>query len=468
MKDNFILKTDSYKPTHWPQYPANTQKIYSYLESRGGKFSQTLFWGLQYILKQHFLDCQITRAKIHQAEDFFKAHFGNDKLFNRAGWEYIVEKHAGRLPLEIKAAPEGSVIPTGNVLMTIENTDPACYWLTNYAETLLMQVWYPITVATNSFECKKVIKEYLLETGGEQSLAGLNFKLHDFGYRGVSSNETAAIGGASNLVNFSGSDTLAGILMAMENYGADVCGLSIPASEHSTITSWGRENELKAIENMITKYPTGLMACVMDSYDIYNAVEKYCGEILHDKIMKRAGTMVFRPDSGHPPQVISRLLDIMWNKFGGDYTQKSYKLLSPKVRLIQGDGIDYEMIKEILLMMKNKGFAADNIAFGSGGGLLQKFDRDTQKFAIKCSHAVIDGKNVDVFKDPVTASGKVSKKGLLKLHKSGPSFSTISSATETEVMFNSYVDHLQPVFRNGELLIYQKFDDIRKTAASYL
>lgn len=464
--DNIILKSDSYKATHWPQYPPNTNKIFSYLESRGGKFDSTLFTHLQYILKRHFTGVVVTKEAIDQAEEFYKAHFGAN-LFNRAGWERIVTKHGGKLPLKIRAVPEGTVVPVNNVLMTIENTDPELFWLTNYAETLLLQIWYPITVATNSFECKKLIRKYLLETTGHDD--NLLFKLHDFGFRGVGSWETAAVGGMAHLINFMGTDTTAAIVLAMEYYNAKICGHSIPASEHSTITSWGRENELKAFENMLTQYPTGLVACVSDSYHVYDACEKLWGETLRDKVMNRDGTLVIRPDSGNPPEVLSRILDILWNKFGGDYTQKGFKLLTPKVRIIQGDGIDYEMIGEILLMMKNKGFSTDNIAFGSGGGLLQKFDRDTQKFAIKCSYAEINGMPIDVYKDPVTGSGKKSKKGRLKLHKTGPGeFMTLSSAEIPQPMFDSYIDELVTVFENGELVKEYSFDEIRNLSNVYL
>jgi hypothetical protein len=205
-ENNIILMTDSYKISHWKQYPPKTQFVYSYFESRGGKFIGTVFFGLQYLFKKYFCGQVVTQEKINEAEEFYKQHFGCD-LFNKEGWQYILDKYNGYLPIRIKAVPEGSVIPIKNVLITVENTDPNCYWLTNYVETLLVQIWYPTTISTNSRECKKLINHYLEETGDP---SGLLFKLHDFGYRGVSSNETAMIGGTSHLVNFLGSDTLAG------------------------------------------------------------------------------------------------------------------------------------------------------------------------------------------------------------------------------------------------------------------
>merc|ERR1712048_1385586 len=242
--------------------------IYSYFESRGGAYENVCFFGLQYFIKKYLVGQVVTKAKIDEAEKVCKAHFSNPwekepKLFNRKGWEHILNKHKGCLPVAIKAVPEGTVLPYRNVLFTLENTDPKCFWLTNYLETLLVQVWYPTSVCTQSRAQKKIIMKYLKDTGSQDVIdKGLHmFKLHDFGFRGVSSVESAAIGGCGHLVNFMGTDTMAALVMARECYNSDAAGFSIPASEHSTMTSWGREKELDAIRNMLEKYPKGLVAC---------------------------------------------------------------------------------------------------------------------------------------------------------------------------------------------------------------
>ena len=242
MDKNILLLTDSYKVTHHKQYPPKTEKVYSYFESRGGEFDSTVFFGLQYYLKEYLQGVVVTKEKIEEARKLVEQHLGKG-LFNESGWNYILEKHGGKLPVSIKAVKEGSLVPTDNVLMTIENTDPNCYWLTNYLETLLVQVWYGTTVATLSNHVKQLILKYLDKTG-DMSL--VNFKLHDFGFRGVSSVESSAIGGAAHLVNFLGTDTMSALSFIKEYYGMDCAGFSIPASEHSTITSWGRENETEA------------------------------------------------------------------------------------------------------------------------------------------------------------------------------------------------------------------------------
>lgn len=303
---NILLATDSYKVTHYKQYPPNTSKVYSYFECREKKtedskirrvkFDETVFYGLQYILNKYLKGKVVTKEKIQEAKEMYREHF-QDNVFNEKGWNYILEKYDGHLPIEIKAVPEGSVIPRGNVLFTVENTDPECYWLTNWIETILVQSWYPITVATNSREQKKILAKYLLETSG--NLDGLEFKLHDFGYRGVSSQETAGIGGSAHLVNFKGTDTVAGIALIKKYYGTKdpIAGYSVPAAEHSTVTAWGKDHEKDAFEHVVTQFSSVPVSVVSDSYDIFNACEKIWGEDLKtfNTINKYSGTTNNQP-----------------------------------------------------------------------------------------------------------------------------------------------------------------------------
>lgn len=455
---NIITLTDSYKVSHWKQYPKNTTSVYSFFESRGGKFPAVTFFGLQYYLMKYLSGVVVNEPFIKKARRRFAAHFGTDDLFNEAGWRRIIEVYGGKLPIRIKAVPEGTTVPTGNVLMTIESTDPELVWETNYTETLLSMVWYPSTVATQSREMRRVLLKYLAMTG-DPSL--IDFKLHDFGFRGSTSVESAGIGGTAHLVNFLGTDTLAALDVAEEFYGEENAGFSIPAAEHSTITSWGRKNEADACENMLTQFPSGLVAVVSDSYDIYEACKKIWGDKLREKVLARDGVLVVRPDSGYPPDTVVAVLGILGDKFGYTVNDKGYKVLDPKVRVIQGDGIDYEMLDKVLVAMKIAGWSADNIAFGSGGGLLQKLDRDTQKFAIKCSYIEVDGVGRDVLKDPITDPGKRSKAGRLALVKVDGEFKTVR---EEEAKRLGLKDELVTVFENGEVLIKHSFADIRARA----
>merc|ERR1719440_1007550 len=286
-----------------------------------------------------------------------------------------------------------------------------------------------MTVCSQSREQKKTIMSFYRKTGCPlgKPPGGVFFALNDFGFRGVSSVESAMIGGAAHLVNFIGSDTLAAMMCAKKYYGANAgsffeCpSFSIPASEHSTITSWGKERELDAMRNMLESYPQGLVACVSDSFDIFNACENYWGTQLKSLIENRpqesGGRLVVRPDSGDPEEIVLKVAQILIRKFGSTKTSTGHDLLPNYVRIIQGDGVDYQSIPKILKILADNGIAAENVAFGSGGALLQKVHRDTFKCAFKCSEITVNGKPAPVFKDPITDAGKASKKGRLTLQK---------------------------------------------------
>lgn len=452
---NILLLTDSYKVSHYRQYPPGTERVFSFFESRGGRYPEVLFFGLQYLIKKYLNGQVVDEKKIAEAKELFADHFGTEDMFNEAGWRYILEKHEGRLPIEIRAVREGTRVPVSNALITIVNTDPYVPWLTNYLETLLVQAWYPITVATQSFFMKQTILHYLTETGTPETI---NFKLHDFGYRGSTTNDSAGVGGAAHLVNFMGTDTIEALVVAKCYYGERMAGFSIPAAEHSTITSWGKDQESDAYANMLAQYPKGFVAVVSDSYNIFNACDALWGTKLHDAVLKRDGVLVIRPDSGDPVKILPEVLSILADRFGCVENEKGYKVLNPKVRLIQGDGIDYQSVGVILESLKEAGWSADNIAFGSGGGLLQKVDRDTQKFAFKCSAVEVNGVWKDVFKDPVTDAGKRSKAGRLMLTHNGERYETIKQG-------GAYRENLLvPVFRNGMLFVDETFANIRKRA----
>ena len=455
---NIILNTDSYKVSMFKQYPVGTAGVYSYIESRGGRYDRTVFFGLQAFIKEYLLKA-ITQADIDIANEILTAH---GEPFNRAGWQYILDKHNGYLPVVIRSVPEGTVVPVSNVLATIENTDPECFWLTTWLETALLRaIWYPTTVATQSWKIKQVIKDYLERTGDPSII---DFKLHDFGARGVSSMESAGIGGAAHLVNFMGTDTISGILFAREYYNAGIAGFSIPAAEHSTITSWGRAGEVDAYRNMLNQFakPGSIVAIVSDSYDIFNAASKLWGEELKQKVIDSGATVVIRPDSGDPETVCLKLVQILHNKFGAVKNSKGFFVLN-NVRLIQGDGVNEHTIRCILGAFQAYGYSADNIAFGMGGALLQQVDRDTQKFAMKCSSALVNGKWIDVQKDPVTDSGKKSKAGRVTLWKSGGEWiSAVKQPTGwTDKGIGPFVDVLEEVYRDGKLVKETDFATVR-------
>jgi nicotinamide phosphoribosyltransferase len=457
--NNLILNTDSYKLTHYLQYPPGTTRISSYIESRGGAFHDVLFFGLQAFLKE-YLSQPVSRADIDEAEAVAMAHLG---WFNRAGWEHILQRHGGYLPLEIQAVPEGTVVPNHVPVVQLVNTDPACFWLPSYLETALLRaVWYPSTVASLSFACRKVLRHYLEQTA--DTLDGLDFQLHDFGARGATNEEAAALGGAGHLLNFKGTDTLAAVLLARRHYHEPMAGLSIPASEHSTMTSWGKTGEREAFRNMIRRFggPQKILAFVIDSYDVWNALDHIVGEELQQEVIACGGRIVVRPDSGDPVAVVPRVIEHLMRRFGYSQNSKGYRVLPPYIRTIQGDGVDLNSLPRILQALKMRAISVENLAFGMGGGLLQKLDRDTLKWAMKASWGEIEGAACDIYKDPVTDPGKRSKAGRYAVVRSGDGYAAVR-----ESALQGRENLLRPVYRDGRLLADESFARLRERTAEH-
>ncbi len=459
---NIILNTDSYKVSHYVQYPKDTEYLSCYIESRGGDFKSSMFFGLQMFLQEY---CQepITQKDIDEAEEVLSLHGLN---FNKAGWEYILKEHSGYLPISIEAVKEGSVIPNRNALLQITNTDPQCFWLPTYLETsLLRAIWYPSTVATISHECKKIIKEYLIKTS--DNLERMPYMLADFGARGVSSFESAGIGGLAHLISFFSTSTISSLIFGKRYYDINISDYAtIPASEHSTIISWGKDSELQAYENMVNEFSKegSIYAVVSDSYDIYHAVSKIWGDALREKVIATKGLLIIRSDSGEPVDVVLKIIEILMQKFGYTVNSKGYKLLHESLRVLHGDRVSISVISNILQAMEKKSISADNISFGMGAGLLQKINRDTQRFAMKLS--AIKRKNMEwqnVCKKPITAQSKASKAGRLALIKEDEVYKTI----KVEDLKN-HENHLIKVFENGKFLRKFAFKDIKKEADYFL
>ena len=457
---NLILSTDSYKLTHHAMYAPDTEFVYSYFEARkGAKYDHTVFFGLQYLL-EGLAGTAVTQADLDEATALSDVHLGPG-LFNQAGWQYIIDVHGGRLPLEIRAVPEGSRIPINNVMMTVVNTDPECFWLTNFLESYLTHVWYPSTVATISNEVKRDLATYLNIQGSDPET--INFMLHDFGYRGATTDEAAAIGGAAHLINFMGTDTLPAMSLAMKYYDADLDSLafSVPASEHSVMTAQGRAGEYDVLDQLITNYPNGILSVVADSYDIYAFVNEVVAR--KEQILARDGRFVVRPDSitakhDTPEGLMLWIVETLWDGFGGTTTDTGFRVLNDQIRVLWGDGIDPAGIRHIAYHLHSNGFAVANTVYGMGGGLLQRCDRDTQRFAFKCSAQRRGGEWYDVQKSPLDAS-KTSKAGRLKLiHRVGETHRTIPLDAEGD-------DTLRLVFRNGDVVSRQTLSEVRERAS---
>ena len=456
---NVILKSDSYKYSHYKQYPPGSEYISSYIEARGSDdpdFDYVMTVGIQAFVKKYLM-YPISRRDIDEADEIITAH-GYE--FNREGWEYILTVHGGYLPVEIRAIPEGSIVPLSVPLVQVRNTDPKVPWLTSFIETALLRaIWYPSTVATNSMEIRRELKKFAEKSMDEPNV---DFKLHDFGARGVSSGESAEIGGAAHLMTGAlGTDTVEALVHLRKYYGAEMGGFSIPAAEHSTITTWGKDKEVDAYENNINQFdgPDKIFAVVSDSYDIDNAIDNIWGGELGDRVRNLKGTLVIRPDSGDPLTEPGRIIEKLIKIFGAEANSKGYLVLPKYVRVIQGDGITKDSIKTIIKDLDNRRISLDNIAFGMGGGMLQHLNRDTLKFAMKANSITINKRDYDVYKQPTGDSSKGSKAGMQAVFKEPDGTWVTMKATGV----TGFGD-LKLIYENGVAYNFTNLDEIRERA----
>lgn len=457
MYKNIITQTDSYKLQHMNMYPRGTEKVYSYFEAReGAQFDKTVFFSLQYLLKEYFVGRVVTQEDINKAKALVDVHLG-EGVFNLEGWQYILDEYDGKLPLLIKAVPEGTAVDVNNVLFTVENTDPKCYWLTNYVESILSHVWYGSTVATLAKKIKDIMMIYLKQNSDNPDDV-INFMLHDFGYRGSTSSESSAVGGAGQLLSFMGTDTVPALEFMMDYYNADVCAYSVPATEHSIMTSCGKEGEFDVVQQLLDDYPIGILSVVIDSYDYKNFI-KVLGTRFKNQIIKRDGKLVFRPDSGDPVDTTLEVLELLGKYFGYSYNSKGFKVLNEKVGVLWGDGIDKDGIVQIMASCQDARWATSNLVFGMGGALHQKVNRDTQRCAFKSSYQVANGAEKEIFKDPIDKS-KRSKRGKLALIKIYDRYETRERCDDDNH------DLLVPVFKNGKLLVDYTLDQMKENINS--
>lgn len=473
--DAAILLTDSYKFGHWAMYREGTQNISSYFESRNGaKYSSTVFFGLQYILKKHLVGAVITQEMVDAAEEFTNSHFMGNTKFNRAMWQRIVDVHGGKLPIRIKAVPEGSRIPVSNILMDVEVTDEELgedgkstlmAALTNYFEGLLTHVWATCNVATISRHLRDVFEDAFELSVEKENHWMIDYMLHDFGFRGVTGVDQAGRLGSAHLVSFKGTDTPVAITYPMKYYNTrEMLGYSVNATEHSIMCQLGAENDIKILKEMLPKYPNGVFSCVGDSKSIVEFVEAMGTDPeLRELILNRNGKFVVRPDSprfegDNPEDQIMWIINKLSEYFGHTENSLGFKEHNPKVGLIYGDGLSADQINNSVKAILEGFWAASTCIFGMGGGLLQKHNRDTQRFAFKCSSRKQDNEWNDVYKKPLDAS-KASKAGRLKLIKKDGQYMTVR-----EEEYAKYPNELVTVFENGELVYDQDFQTIRETA----
>lgn len=467
---NPLLRTDVYKMGHMEQYVPGCEKVYSYLQARSSKrFKESVFFGLRPYLS--YLQDPITHENVDEFLDKRRKILGHNSA--EIGKKMHQLADLGYWPLKIKAIPEGTVIPTNNVLLTITNTHPDFYWTVGFVESLLLKIWYPITVATTSHEYRKLVNVMFDRTVPQEQHFLKDFMVHDFGYRGDSSEESSIISGMSHLTSFTGSDTVVA-LKGVETFypckdDSKLIMASVPASEHSVMCSFGRDNEFDAYQHMLNLYPTGLVSIVSDTYNLWTVLMDFAPR-LKDQILARDGKVVFRPDSGDPKLIIcgdpdanpyspagKGALRILAEIFGAERNSKGFLEINPKVGLIYGDGMYLERYKDVLETMERMGFAASNLVIGVGG-ILRYHSRDTLGFAIKATKITVDGKEVSIMKDPITDFSKRSHRGYLQLDRSDGQFITFDDVTAAQ----EATGVLRTVFENGSILDTDDFTTIRQ------
>lgn len=472
--------TDSYKLTHHPQYPEGADMMISYFEARGGKYDIIMNYGLQLLVKEYMLQ-RLTRKQARAMVKWARKHMnGNLTDDLEIALNKVVDELDGRLPIRIRNAPEGLMIPIKNVLFTIETSIPGEEWfsLVSYFEAKLVRVWSPTTVATTSYYVRQEIMK-ALEKSCDDPMSVINFLFHDFGSRGTGGMEVSAFAGSGHLVSFMGTDTDVAVMAIEFAYNMEMAGFSIPATEHSTTCMHGRRGEIQLVTQMFDNYakPGATFATVIDSYDALNFIREIA-PLFKRRLIQSGAKWVFRPDSGDPIEMPVKVMIELAKVFGYTVNNKGYKVLR-HVGVIQGDGINPAQIPQILARVMEEGFSAENIAFGMGGGLLQKNNRDTHKFALKCCAVRINGKWVDVYKDPAVydenwekmdqESFKVSKRGRLELvyNYSNGEWRTVKLEEARQLVDEGpWQMMLETTYEDGYIMRDMNFEEVRRNAGT--
>ena len=483
---NPLFLTDGYKTGHDRQYPPGTTRVYSNFTPRSNKYApkgcdQLVSFGQQMVTRQ-----------IHDA--FANEFFSKPKdevcgemkreLSMYLNTDYDVSHFErlhdlGYLPICIKSLEEGTLVPMKVPVLTIYNTHPDFFWVTNYLETIISNLlWKPMTSATISHAYRVLFTSWQEKTDAEQAWF-VDWQAHDFSMRGMDSVDAVISSGLGHLTSFSGSDSLPTIYGARKYYGADgpVCG-SVNATEHSVMCAGSKDDEIGTFRRLLETYPTGILSVVSDTWDLW----KVCTEhivTLKEEILSRDGKLVIRPDSGDPVEIIcgkkwndeqnpydenadaieKGVIELLWDVFGGTINEQGYKVLDPHIGAIYGDSITLDRAEQIFTRLEAKGFASTNIVLGVGSFTYQYNTRDTFGFAMKATYVEVNGEGREIFKDPITDDGvKKSAKGLMKVVKENGAYrliDQISWKTEGE-------GELRCIYLNGQFENQIIFNDIRE------
>jgi nicotinamide phosphoribosyltransferase len=484
MKNLPIMLKDFYKTDHRRQYPEGTQSVYSNFTARTSRIpgiDKVVVFGVQYFVEEYLckqFNEEFFMKPKSEVITKYKRRMDTSLGPNAVSVAHLEDLHdLGYLPIEIKSLAEGLKAPLRVPVLTIKNTKPEFFWLTNFLETLMsVALWHPMTSATIANRYREILTKYANETSDMPEF--VQWQGHDFSMRGQTSVESACVSGAAHLaVGFTGTDTIPAIDFLENYYRAngekELIGGSVPATEHSVMCLGGNETELQTFDRLITQvYPNGIVSIVSDTWDYWKVLTMTI-PTLKEQIMKRNGKVVIRPDSGDPVQILcgdpgaipgsvefKGTIEHLWEVFGGTVNSKGYKQLDPHIGVIYGDSITLDRCEEICSKLKAKGFASTNPVFGIGSYTYQYVTRDTFGFAMKATHGVVNGKSIDIYKDPVTDNGvKKSAKGLLRVNEDFSLSQQVSPELEQTGL-------LQTVFKDGAITSTTTLAEIRKRVQS--
>ena len=491
---NPMLVSDFYKQSHREQYPQGTEKVYSTWTPRTSRIDgidKVVCFGVQGFIKKYLID-YFNKNFFDISEEEAVSSFERMIKFTLGKTEvdtsHIRALHQlGYLPIEIKSLKEGTLTPIRVPMLTIENTNPDFFWLTNFLETLMScELWQSMTSATLAFQYRKIVEKYAKETCDDNS--HVPFQCHDFSMRGMSSVESSISSGMGHLLSFSGTDTIPAIFGLEQYYNANIekelVGTSISATEHSVMCSYGNTNEFELFKHLLLDvYPTGLFSAVSDTWDLWKVVTEYI-PALKEEILGRDGRLVVRPDSGVPEDIVcgdinapegsperKGVVELLWETFGGTINSKGYKVLDPHIGCIYGDSITLERADEICKRLKDKGFASSNIVFGVGSFTYQYNTRDTFGFALKATYVVVNGEERLIFKNPKTDNGvKKSQRGLVNVIDDGIGITYADGFYKADYEAEQEINPtlLETVFKDGKLVRDESLAEIRERLSKEL
>jgi nicotinamide phosphoribosyltransferase len=513
MENNPLLMTDGYKTSHHNMYPKGTTLVYSNFTPRNVKYmdeqaKDIVVFGIQYTMKyihelynKNFFNRKKSDV-IGEAKSYYSSYLGTD--YDVSHFESLYD--LGYLPINVKGLEEGTIIKEKIPILTIYNTHPDFFWLPNFLETLLSSLlWKPLHSASLSYGLRKILNKYANETD-VNNVGFVDFQGHDFSFRGMQHPESAISSGLGFLTNFSGTDTVPTLMAAKHYYNTDNAGFSVPASEHSVMTAYGREDEIEGFKRIIKLYPTGIVSVVSDSFDLWSVCTKFIKE-LKEEILSRDGKLVIRPDSGDPVDIIcgtglcasnhpdvtnpndknfdwrtvektpseKGVIELLWDVFGGTVNEQGYKVLDSHIGAILGDGVTLQRAEQICKRLKAKGFASTNIVLGIGSYSMGYCTRDNQGSAMKATYVELEvpkfGEFIDqnlnteiigrqIFKDPITDDGtKKSATGLLTVSKDAFGVISLNDKVSWELEGKGL---LHTIYKNGEFQNQTTLTQIRE------